>query len=155
MRRSNAGVTLVEVLVVLVLTGIMAGAVGLALGPADRSDVLKREATLLSARLSRAADEALLTGSAMAFVWDPNGYRFEVRVGQDWTPHPVSLLARSHALAGARLSNELKEDSGRFEVSTNLLPVEEKPLVVRLRDNRDNGIQVTFDGLNAMQEIVR
>ena len=151
MRARDAGVTLVEVLVVLVLIGVMAGAVGLSLGPVDRGDTLEREVTLLAARLNRAADETLLTGDAVAFVWDAGGYRFEVLRGADWQPHPVALLAATHATPGARPSGPDGAAEGRFVVDGDLLPVTGVPLTLSLR--ADNGLetQIRFDGVNAVR----
>ena len=63
-RRQDAGVTLVEVLVVLVLVGIMAGIVGLSIGTGSRGDIAKQEADLLVDRLNRAADDVILTRSS-------------------------------------------------------------------------------------------
>ena len=56
MRSRDAGVTLVEVLVVLVLVGIMAGAIGLSLGPADRGDAANVATDRYAAAASSAAD---------------------------------------------------------------------------------------------------
>ncbi|SHF96947.1 general secretion pathway protein H [Loktanella atrilutea] len=151
MRARDAGVTLVEVLVVLVLIGVMAGAVGLSLGPVDRGDALQREATLLAARLNRAADETLLTGDVVAFVWDADGYRFEVQRGADWQPHPVALLAEPHATPGARPTDPDGAAEGRFVVDGDLLPVTGAPLALTLR--ADSGLEtlIRFDGVNAVQ----
>ena len=154
MRRFDAGVTLVEVLVVLVLIGIMAGAVGLSLGPADRGDAVDREATLLTARLNRAADEALLSGRDLAFVRDADGYRFEVREGMDWVPHPLALLARPHAVSGAALDDGGVPE-GRYVVAGDLIPAEGQPLTLVLRGGGGYAVDVTFDGVNATQAPVQ
>ena len=152
MRARDAGVTLVEVLVVLVLIGVMAGAVGLSLGPIDRGDTLRREATLLTARLNRAADEALLTGDAMAFLWNADGYRFEVRRGADWVPHPVTILAETHATPGARPVDASGAAEGRFVVDGDLLPVTGERLTITLRTDSAAESRILFDGVNAVQE---
>ena len=99
-RHQDAGVTLVEVLVVLVLVGIMAGIVGLNIGSGSRGDIAKQEADLLVARLNRAADDVILTGVPMGFVWGAEGYRFDVYNGEIWVPHPLPVLKEPHLLAG-------------------------------------------------------
>ena len=99
-RDAQAGVTLVEVLVVLVLIGVMAGVVGLSLGPVDRGGALDREANLLVARLNRAADEALLANAPVAFVWTRNSYAFLTLQQNEWATHPLPALGTPHDIGG-------------------------------------------------------
>ncbi len=135
----------------LVLIGVMAGAVGLSLGPADRGDAVSREADLLTARLNRAADEALLTGAPVAFVWDRQGYRFEVPGPDGWVPHPVSLLGDPHPMAGGVDLSPGDDADGRFVVTADLLPETGQPLVVTLRGGQISDVRVQFDGVNAQR----
>lgn len=149
MRRADAGVTLVEVLVVLVLIGVMASAVGLSLGPADRGDSLDRETDLLLARLNRASDEVLLSGVPTAFVWGPDGYHFEIPGSDGWVPHPVALLGEIHALSRAVDVGDTGYTEGRFIVTADLLPQGGAPLDLILRDGAAARVAITFDGVNA------
>ncbi|WP_392337469.1 prepilin-type N-terminal cleavage/methylation domain-containing protein [Loktanella salsilacus] len=152
MRSRDAGVTLVEVLVVLVLVGIMAGAIGLSLGPADRGDAANREATLLIARLNRAADEALLTGAATAFVWGDGTYRFEVRqIDGSWGPHPIELLGTPHQVGIINFSGDGGSD-GRYVVDGDLLPATMATLRLTMRSANGSDEVVSFDGVNALQD---
>ena len=83
-RCRQAGFTLVELLVVLVLIGLAAGAVLLTLPPAR--DDLDHAATRLAARLHWAADHAVLAGEPVGLILGPQGYRFvRYRLGQ-WQP---------------------------------------------------------------------
>ena len=152
-RRRDAGVTLVEVLVVLVLVGIMAAAVGLSLGPADRGDAIAREADILTARLNRAADEVLLSGAPVALVWNVDGYHFEVPGPDGWIPHPVTLLGEDHRLTGAVDLSENAVDQGRFVVNADLLPEGGVPLVIVLRTGRTARETIMFDGVNAARTL--
>ncbi|APE42011.1 type II secretion system protein GspH [Sulfitobacter alexandrii] len=97
-RTSDAGVTLVEVLVVLVLVGVLTSAVALGVGSGGRGTGLEREGDLLISRLNRMADEVALRGTSAALVWGEDSYAFRVREGDDWVPHPVPALARTHRL---------------------------------------------------------
>lgn len=152
MRQSDAGVTLIEVMVVLVLVGIMAGTVGLSLGSVDRGMTAATEATLLTARLNRATDEIVLTGLPMAFIWDETGYRFEVWADGNWIPHPVNMLATPHLLGGAQFAEGEGRSTGRFAVDGTLLPASGVVLRIALRDGTGSDAVVTFDGAGAWQE---
>jgi len=83
-RRREAGVTLLELLVVMTLIAIAAGAVVLTAVPS--TPPLAQEAARLAARAAFAQDEAALTGAALALRLDAEGYRFERRTGPDWRP---------------------------------------------------------------------
>ena len=152
-RHTDAGVTLVEVLVVLVLVGVMAGAIGLSLGPADRENAAYREATLLTARLNRAADEAVLAGMPMAFHWDQDGYWFEVRGSDDWQPHPVPLLGTRHDMTGTPPRDADGGREGRYVIDGDLLPASGTVLRINLRSAGGPDQNVAFDGVNAWQEV--
>ncbi len=150
-RAPEAGVSLVEVLVVLVLIGVMAGAIGLSLGNRGAGAVAEREARVLVARLDRAADEALLAGEAMAVVWSASDYRLlRLRDGA-WIASDVPLLAAPHVLpAGLRLLTDA--EAGPYVVGPDLLPRSNVPLTLELRDDSGRGVRVTFDGATARLE---
>ena len=75
-RQREAGLSLVEVLVVLAIVGIMAGVTVLGLGALDRGASGEAEAMRLASRMRLAADEALVTSVPLALVWEEHGYRF-------------------------------------------------------------------------------
>ena len=81
-RLLRPGFTLVELLLVIAILGLAAGAVVLA-APDPRPPV-GREAEQLAARLVRAREEALLTNRVIAVVIDREGYSFRVLDGAEW-----------------------------------------------------------------------
>ena len=83
MRRAS-GFTLVELLVVLVIIGVMLGAVGLSIRSADRS--LQFEAERLAQLLSLAREEAQVRGAPIRLDADEQGYRFMIRRDRQWQP---------------------------------------------------------------------
>lgn len=97
-RDRQAGVTLIEVMVVLVVVGIAASAAVMGLNGADRSARAQAEAVRLSRQLSLAVDEALVSGLALRLVWDAGGYSFQQwqATGDEWGPAPVPALAARH-----------------------------------------------------------
>lgn len=98
-RDGQAGLTLIEVLVVLVLIGAAAGTIGLSVGPTDRTIAIDRETRLLEVRFEQAADRAMITGNPAAFIWQDDGYRFLEFDGESWGPHGLPVLGE-HQLPG-------------------------------------------------------
>lgn len=151
-RRCEAGVTLVEVLVVLVLIGAVAGAVGLGFGAGDRDANARTEATLLAARMRLASEEAVLEGRPVALVWSSQAYRFETLAENVWEPHPISLLGTPKVL-DAR-SGFLGEAAagGAFIVTAAALPESGAPLVIALGPigaEAATVVRVRWDGATA------
>ncbi|WP_313001231.1 GspH/FimT family pseudopilin [Brevundimonas sp.] len=83
-RRSRAGFTLVELLMVVAIMGLAASAVVLAV-PDPRPPV-GDEAERFAARLVRAREEALLTNRAVAVEATAGGYAFSSFDGVQWSP---------------------------------------------------------------------
>lgn len=103
----DAGLTLVEVLVSLVIVGVLSGATALTLGPRG-AGAAEGEARRLAARLGLGADTALVSGRPLMFVWDVNGYGFLDWGGtpSDWRPSTATRLARRDLAAGVTLAGE-------------------------------------------------
>lgn len=72
----EAGFTLLEMMIVLVIIGVMAGAVTLGIGSVTRAPSVETEARRLATRLQAAADDAMLGDRMMAFTVQKNGYGF-------------------------------------------------------------------------------
>ena len=146
-RMAEAGLTLVEMLVVLALIGVMAGAVGLSLGPAARGPGAQDEARLLAARMRSASEEALLTGQSVALVWTEHDYRFLTLGPDGWRPHSVPLLAEVKALPAALRFPR----SGAFAVTGANLPANGVLLELPLQGSGPAAV-VIWDGATAALE---
>ena len=146
-RQPERGVTLVEVLVVLVLVGVLASVVGVSIGQLGSRDLAGREADLLVARLNRAADDVVLTGAPMRMTWDEAEYSFAVqdRTGA-WAAHPVPLLAATHSLPRGLL---FEDRTGQIHLTRDLRLSDGSRLTLGLRENGELRAQVIFDGINA------
>lgn len=97
--RAEAGMTLVEVLVVLAIIGITAGASVLALGSGAGLDG-KAEARRLQSRIQLAVDEAMVRGAPLALALGPREYRFlewDAAMGA-WRQSASEELRRPHRL---------------------------------------------------------
>lgn len=75
-RASQAGMTLIEMLIVLAIIGVAAGAVTLGIGAATRKPSVESEARRLAGRLQAAADDAMLGDRLVAFTAGEHGYGF-------------------------------------------------------------------------------
>lgn len=79
----RAGFTLVELLMVVAILGLAAGAVVLAVP--DPRPAVGAEAERFAARLSRARDEAVLSNRPVAVEVTPTGYAFTAFGGRAWS----------------------------------------------------------------------
>lgn len=84
MKLREAGFTLVELLVVLVVIGLAGTAVVLT-APSD-GDLLAREAETLAARLRRAREEAVLAGHGVRVRVSTTGYDYVRQDFEAWRP---------------------------------------------------------------------
>lgn len=97
------GMTLLEVMIVLAVVGIAAGAVSLGIGATSRQASVRAEATRLAERLQLAADQAMVDDRGVALVWDPKGYGFALFNGTPRLGTPHDTLDRHHLPAGIQL----------------------------------------------------
>lgn len=80
--RRDAGFTLVEMLIVLAIIAVAAGAVAAGIGSVGRAPSVEIEARRLATRLQLAADEAMLGDVMFAFTVEEDGYGFAT-IGAD------------------------------------------------------------------------
>ncbi len=92
--RLAAGFTLLELLVVLVIAGIMLGAIAFNAMPDDRQ-VLQQEAQRIALLLQLARDEAIVRNRPVAFVAQADQYYFLIRQGDSWQTLPEDALLRA------------------------------------------------------------
>lgn len=92
--------TLIEMLIVLAIIGVAAGAVTLGIGAATRAPNVETEARRLATRLQAAADDAMLGDQPIAFTIEPDGYGFaQMGPGGGMVPRTDDALA-FHQLPG-------------------------------------------------------
>lgn len=83
------GFTLVEILVVVVIAGILTGAVLLGLGRSGPGQVNQREIARLAASLEVMCDQALLSGTARGLRFHEDGYDFWRHAAAGWQVLPT------------------------------------------------------------------
>ena len=152
-RNRDAGVTLVEILVVLALIGVTTGVVAISLRPGDRADRgLRQDADLLAARLNIATEAGLIHGHAVAFDWEGDSYRFLERDGDDWQPHRNPRLAASHSMSGLLTRDDQTggqpQRQGRLTMAPGAGPPEGGVALFAVSDGAAR-LQIRFDGFSA------
>ncbi len=147
--KDDAGLTLVEMLVVLAVIGVMGSVAVLGLGASDRSSSAQAEAQRLAASIQFAADEAMLSDQPAALGWDDGAYWFV-----EWNPERREWQAHDRADLGKR--HELPEQMS-LSGNSPRRPVAigdgspDSALAFTLAGG-SRSWRVRFDGLNAVVE---
>lgn len=144
--RREAGLTLVEMLVVLVIIAVIGGAAVLGLGGAASGATVQAEAQRLAASLELAADEAMVNDATLALSWDDLGYsvvRWNAGA-KDWEPHLPGELGTRHDLP-----SEIRIAAGAAEPPLRIGEQSLKGSAQFVLDGADRAWSVQFDGLEA------
>jgi general secretion pathway protein H len=106
------GFTLIEMLVVLLVMGLLAGLVTVSARPDDRA-LLRVEAERLAQLITLAATESRLTGKAVAWTANGPGYRFwRFSEASGWSPITDDIL-RARTLPQGMTISRLQVDNTR------------------------------------------
>ena len=118
--RAQSGLTLIEVLAVMLVLGLLAGLIAANLSRHDGQG-LRSEAERLAALLAHASAEARLTGKRIAWDGRPGGYGFlRWSESEGWRDFPNDAVLRRRALpAGVvieGMSGALTDSDGRMRL---------------------------------------
>ena len=89
----DTGMTLVEMLVVLAIIGVAAGAVTLGIGSATRAPSVESEARRFATQLQAAADDAMLGDRMVALTVDGGSYAFATVTSEGMIPKGAPRVA--------------------------------------------------------------
>ncbi|MDF3035528.1 MAG: gspH [Paucimonas sp.] len=147
-RRSTAGFTLLELLVVLVIAGLTLGMVSLGSLQNDQQ-ILQNEAQRIALLFQLARDEAIVRNRPIAFESTSERYRFLIREDNGWNPIAQDDMLREReykrAPVNVSVSPVLSEDDGPVRVVFGREPVD-KPFVLTLAIG-DKHVGIRADGI--------
>jgi general secretion pathway protein H len=138
---AEAGLTMVEMLIVLAVFAVVAGSVALSIGSGTNRNA-EVEARRLAARLELAGDEAMVTGRTIALAWDHDSYRFVTWRSDKWQDDTVTALEPHTLPSGLQLETDEKSpvivgaDGGGTPMALKLV-------------GKNQGWSVAFDGAAA------
>ena len=147
----HQGFTLLELLVVLVIAGILLGAVALNAMPGN-SQLLQDDAQRIALLLQAARDEAIVRNRAIAFEIDEQRYRFLIRQNDSWQVLTNDALLRDRAFRRAPLAVTLTpptSDRLPLRIVFGREPVD-KPFALRLTLGA-NSASIQADGIGNFQ----
>jgi general secretion pathway protein H len=100
-RDGQSGLTLIEMLIVLVIIGIATSAAVLSVNMVGRDRRAEDEAVRLVAHLEMAVDEGLVSRTPLALFWTAGGYGFKRQTADGWQAAETPRLVADHALPSA------------------------------------------------------
>lgn len=142
-RAPEAGVTLVEMLVVLVILGIAGTASALGLAGLGRDRGAEVEAARLAARITGAVDLSLVEGQRLALFWTAQRYEIRRWGGEDWVAADSGPLA-AHDLPEGTSLRRLDGSPAPVEIAPDGLA---PPVALQLL-GPTQAWTLAFDGLN-------
>lgn len=146
-RHGQRGFTLLELLVVLMIFGLILGAVTINAVPGQQQR-LENDARRIALLLQLARDEAIVRNLPVAFEVDQNGYRFLVREDRIWSPIKDEML-RERSFQTAPVQLLLQPKNGDTSTAMRIIfgrePVD-KPFLLTIKSD-DKQVSVRADGI--------
>lgn len=140
--RGEDGFTLVELMVVLVIIGLMSGAVLLTMS--DPRGRLSDDADRFAGRVRAARDRAVVLARPVAIWVGPGGYGFEERRDGRWVALDAKPLEQTDWTGGARAE---AGDQARSRLYFDTIGRADQPMAFTLtRDGRSLPVSVGLDG---------
>ena len=140
------GFTLIELMVVIALMALMAGAVVVTAAPAHDA---RADAARLAGRLAAARSEAIMTASPVAAWLSASGYGFERRRGGAWEALDDKPFGQADWREGVRLTSL---EDGRQRLHFDALGMADAPAFFVFADETEEvSVRVAADGKVSVQ----
>lgn len=150
-RRGDAGLTLIEVLVVLAIVGVATGAAMLGVNAAGRTTLAQTEAVRLARSLTLGADEAMFAQAPLAVLWDASGYRFvQWSESGGWTATASRFLTERHDLPNGLSMQLASGTTGQSAAPVMIRAGGLGPVTTFTLDGADIRWVVDFDSYSAV-----
>lgn len=120
-RSAVRGVTLIEILVVLVILTVIASILVLSVRAADGSARARQEAMRLASRLDYACERAELSGRTIGLVINIDGYLFLRAEGDQWQRESDSHLQPFKLPVGVSLNTGNAQADDRRQLTPSIL----------------------------------
>ena len=141
MRRN--GFTLVELLVVLFILGLAAGAVALTIPTGD--DRVRSEATSFAGKVAALRDRAILEGRPGGVWVQPSGYGFEARAENAWVPLEDAPFAAADNWRSGVVANT--GSSPRIQLRFDNVGMPSTPARIELSDGENSAaVEIAANG---------
>jgi general secretion pathway protein H len=138
----EAGFTLVELMVVIVIIGLVSGAVVMTM--ADPRGSVSSDIDRFAGRVAAARDAAIVAGRPVAVWVSPSAYGFERRLKGQWEPITDGPLASREWSGGTQAQFG---SQGRIRVMFDSVGRADQPLEFALvRDERSLRIRMDLNG---------
>ena len=147
-RQGQSGLTLIEMLIVLVIIGIATSAAVLAVGSVSRDRQVETEAARLVSQLTLAVDEGLVGKTKLALIWTERAYEVRRWTEDGWLSAATPLLSQRHELAGDVVLRRADGSADPVEVAEDGLGA---PVTLELTGSGP-AWRVAFDGFSAKAE---
>jgi len=151
------GFTLIELLIVLIVIGIVASVISVNLAPNPRQ-ALETETQRLSLLLQQAHDEAMASGSSIAFSAEQRSFRFwqarkKDETGDAWQAHADQSLFKPRDLATPITFEEIRINQQRAETRSQKIIFTPSGMTLPFRLTLVDGIhRISISG-NALGQI--
>ena len=116
-RDAQSGLTLIEMLIVLVIIGIATSATVLGVNMVGRDRRVEDEAARLVAQLEMAVDEGLVSRERLALFWTPGGYEVKRWSDEGWQAAETPRLARAHTLPTSLALRRVDGETAALDVA--------------------------------------
>ena len=129
--RNDKGFTLIEIMVVVVIVGIIAGVITINTSTENQSAYMFEESQRVKALLNLAKQEAILNNQELSIVMTETEYGFQVLEGETWQPLENEVLRIRRLRPDMLLAVEMEDIElviGKKQSEEEVDSIDDKPI---------------------------